>query len=237
MKMSSNYNSLFFNAVKQVKINYQPIKTKSTLFSNNMDEEIEFEKETDRIGLSPRKKMTSIEKRNEHRFNSYKKDDSAITIRKQNNLKNQRMTQDKSIWNHDKYDQISDELLHNCKIIVVKNIPKYMTNKKIMDVFLKYGEITSLNVSKLIYLQNEIDSVEICYSKRENAVRAIEDTNGKEFFGKKLNVTFGIDNSKSINLTNINCDNENKALKQKQPSFLIMKRESIWNRLKYSNKY
>jgi len=178
--MDWNSNSLFNNAIKQVKSNktndrvndinnnITSIKPKSKLYSSNMDEDIEFEKEnafnnTNTLNTTNSPKNMNKRYDNVNRFTPYK---AAKKVPKNNNtpnlkiIKNNDCSLDNSnnnningldnnlSWEHDLYL----EQLKNNNVIVVNNLPKYMTGNKLNKYFSKYGDIIGLNVQKLIYI-------------------------------------------------------------------------------------
>ncbi len=178
--------TLFTNAIQQVKNTkntFTPTVSKSKLYSSNMDEEIDFAKESKKIGEQPNKLRSTIVHR-EKDFNPYKSPsntkNTTISIIKKNSggpkqiLINKRVTKDNKLdkvvikkenasWKHDLY---VDEPNKNNYVVFVRNLPKYMTKTKLMDIFSKYGDIIGLNVLNIFIIDRKKFSRNIFFKKR-----------------------------------------------------------------------
>lgn len=179
----NNSNSLFSNAIKQVKGEKStfnnPVMSglvKSKLYSSNMDEEIDFARESKNIGRSPSKLRSTITREplvreNDSDFAPYKK---SLSFVKKNNgtpnkiILNKRITKDNQLdkiivkkdnsqWKHDlfvddrnnshsDYEDKDSNPSSENYVVFVRNLPRYMTKSKLMDYFSKYGDIIGLNV-------------------------------------------------------------------------------------------
>jgi len=163
MNTNNNFsNSLFSNAIKQVKNSKNsfviPTLSKSKLYSSNMDEDIDFVKESQIISESPGRMRSTISTR-ENEFVPYKKSISFVKksngtpnkiiinkrITKDNMLDKIVVKKDNSSWKHDLFEDESGSTNENY-VVFVRNLPRYMTKSKLMDYFSKYGDIIGLNV-------------------------------------------------------------------------------------------
>jgi len=165
--MSMMKTSLFSNAIKQVKQSQtsQPtITIKSKLYSSNIDEDIDFNMESDLLGHSPNKlRSTIICRENQNNRTPYsnnsKSNIKTITFKKTEagmpkkivlNRQGMNSTIDKLIVKKDntswKHDLFVDESPNSNYVVFVRNLPRYMVESKLMEYFSKYGDIIGLNV-------------------------------------------------------------------------------------------
>ena len=108
--------------------------------------------------------------------------------------------------------------------LLVKNIDSQMTQKEFYNIFLKFGEVES---AKIEYDENGISKGfgYIYYSTENEAEEAKKNLNGKEFYGKSINIvnlvpSMSNSQGKNLNLFVINfplnfCDDDLKKLFEK----------------------
>jgi RNA recognition motif-containing protein len=117
-------------------------------------------------------------------------------------------------WKHDLFNEMPSKSY----IVFIRNLSHLMTETKLKEIYSQYGNIVSAKIDR--------GTAEIKYTRKDMAMKAIESTNGKEFFGKVIKASYYEDdeaNNKKIERSGsrVNVSRE--------------KRDSIWNRIKLNN--
>jgi RNA recognition motif-containing protein len=235
--MNKQNGNIFTHALKDIKRSH----TKTTVNkANNEDMIIDFDEESEKLGEDIQtinfssKIKSAVVKTNQTPYpvslkaRESDKPNSRVTIIKSQNGSTKIILNKKSSNNeNDNTFDLCNELHSKAYIVFIRNLSTLMTETKLKEIFSQYGFIISAKIDR--------GTAEIRYFRKENALKAIEATNGFGFFGKIIKASYYEEEEGNKELKDEGFNKDRSDSKNKVNNIKVEKRDSIWGRIKFNN--